>query len=142
MDISELNKYIQVGSLPVGIYCKKEYRGICCVLRITKENTLFLDYDDANTDAVFRATFEYDTFEKMLTSIEQYTGLKLENLKIEFDVTNYLVKNENPDWRSLQWDLYNGKIRFLEDYKSFSIGDLFYKGLYLRRYNPECDEED
>ena len=80
MEIQELHKHLEIGKLPVLIYCEEKYNGIWCMLQLTKNNKIFLDFtDNINSDSEgdFRATFVYDSFEELL---KEYKSEHLENV--------------------------------------------------------------
>lgn len=144
MDISELIRQISIGNVPITIYKNKVYEGIYCFVRITKNNKVFLDYDtesDVNlAEGGFRATFVYENFEKMIYSIERYTGLKVKNLSpVYVDVKNIKC---NGDWTSFKNDLYYHKIPLLTGYKKMIIGDVYWEGLYNQEISPEATAEE
>lgn len=142
---NELITSINIGKLPVVIYCEKQYEGICCMLKVTKNNTLFLDYtdtyDDADSDGDFRAQFVYDSLEKLIRSVEVFTGQALSQLDIEPRCYDKF-KCDKPEWQKLQWDIYNGKIRFPDNFSKFSIGDMWWRGLYLQEIRPDCSRDE
>lgn len=145
MTVEELNRYVEIGKLPVVIYCEKRYEGICCMLKLIKDNKVFLDfddtYDDGASEGAFRATFKFDSFDRLIQAVEQYTDTKLSELTInpycyeKFECTE-------PQWSAFQWDLYHGKIAMLQDYSDFYIGDFWWKGLFLRKIRPDCSREE
>lgn len=112
------------------------------MLKATKNNIIFLDYDDADdSEGAFRATFQFDTFDQMLQSIEAFTETELTELVIN---PNCYDKFEcsKPEWIKFQWDLYNGKIKLLNNYSKFSIGDFWWKGLYQKKIRPDCSQNE
>lgn len=145
MTIEELNRHIRIGKLPVVIYCDKRYEGICCMLKITENNELFLDYDDtyddADSEGGFRATFIFDSFEIMVQAVEDFTNMKLDDLTINpycYDK----FECEEPQWTEFQWDLYNGKIQMLKKYSEFFIGSFWWNGLFQKKITPDCNQEE
>lgn len=66
MTEQELKNYLKVGKLPAVVFCDKRYEGICCMLKVTRGNRVFLDYedtyDDASSEGAFRATFLFRSF--------------------------------------------------------------------------------
>ena len=52
MEIQELHIHLEIGKLPVLIYCEEKYNGIWCMLQLTKNNKIFLDFtDNINSDS-------------------------------------------------------------------------------------------
>lgn len=140
MTINELKKYIELGNLPVLVDCKKEYAGICRMIKLTKNNIVFLDYGDSAIDSRseggFRVRFKYDTFENMVHSIEDFTGKMIDKWEPnKYDENDF--ECEYPDFEALKSDVYNNKISFLKNYIEFSIGDIYWNGLYLREISPQ-----
>ena len=134
MEIQELHKHIEIGNLPVLIYCEEKYNGIWRMLKLTKNNKIFLDFTDNNnpdSESNFRATFIFYSFEKLLKEVEYFTGRKLNELSIYPDVSH--ISKSNLAWLDFQWDLYNGKAKMLENYKNFFIGDLWWRFLYQKK---------
>ena len=144
MTREELIRCIEVGSLPAVVWCEKKYEGICCILKITKDNTVFLDYDDTYDDCDaeggFRATFQYASFERMIAAIEQFTGKDLRELMLN-PYAYDLFACAAPEWEAFQWDLYHGRIPMLQDYASFMIGSFFWDGLYRQKFAPGVSTE-
>lgn len=145
MTSQDLISYIELGRLPVIVYCEKKYEGICCMLKVSRNNTIFLDYDDTYIDAeskgTFRATFKYDSFDKMLQAIEKFTKNDLNELVINpycYDK----FSGEEPKWLEFQWDLYNGKIKLLDNYNEFFIGDFWWNGLFQKKIRPDSTKEE
>lgn len=144
MTIQELKRYLEIGKLPVVIFCEKRYEGICCMLKITRNNKLFLDYDDTYNDAdsgAFRATFIFDSFDKLIRSVENFTNRALNELIINPYCYDKFECSE-PQWLDFQWDLYNGKVQMLQDYCDFFIGDFWWKGLFYKKIKPDCSREE
>lgn len=142
MEIQELHKYLEIGKLPVLIYCEEKYNGIWCMLQLTKNNKIFLDFTDninSNSEGDFRTTFVYDSFEELLKAVENFTGRKVSELSINPDVTH--ISGSNPAWLDFQWDLYNGKVKMLENYKKIFIGDLWWRFLFQKKVKPDCSTE-
>ena len=139
MEIQELYKYLEIGKLPVLIYCEEKYNGIWCMLQLTKNNKIFLDFTD-NSEGDFRATFVYDSFEELLKAVENFIGCKVSELSINPDVTH--ISGSNPAWLDFQWDLYNGKVKMLENYKKIFIGDLWWRFLFQKKVKPDCSKEE
>ena len=138
---NDLIRHINIGKLPVIIYRRKQYEGIYCMLKVTKCNKLFLDYSDADDDGGFRASFVYDSLEALISSVEKYTGLSLSQLEIESQYSDDFIC-DTPEWTKFQWDVYNGRIKFPENYSTFSIGDLWWRGLYKQAIKPGCSSEE
>ncbi|MBR5514340.1 MAG: hypothetical protein IKV85_10225 [Ruminococcus sp.] len=104
------------------------------MLKLTKNNKIFLDFTDNNnpdSDGDFRATFIFDSFEKLIKEVEYFTDRKLNELSIHPDVP--YISSSSPAWLDFQWDLYNGKVKMLENYKNFFIGDLWWRFLYQKK---------
>lgn len=145
MTIDELKTHIQIGKLPVVIYCEKKYNGICCMIKLIKDNIVFLDYDDtyedADSEGGFRATFSFNSFEKMIESIERFTNMKLQELTIN-PYCYEKFENDEPDWLTFQWDLYNNNIPFLSGFNEFFIGSIWWNGLYKKQIKPNCSDEE
>lgn len=139
MEISELIKRINIGNVPITVYVNEIYEGIYCFVSITKKNTVFLDYDDesiVNSEGGFRATFIYETLEKMICSLVKYTKLDIENwTPIYIDSENI---NRNGDWISFKRDLYYHKVPFLTGYDKMIIGDIYWRGLYNKEISPNA----
>lgn len=113
------------------------------MLKLTRNNKIFLDFaDNINSDSEgdFRATFVYDSFEELLKAVENFTGRKLSELSINPDVSH--ISCSNPAWLDFQWDLYNGKVKMLENYKNFFIGDLWWRFLFQKKVKPDCSTEE
>lgn len=145
MTKEELIRYIELGNYPPVVYCEKKYEGICCLLRVTKNNTVFLDYDqtydDRDSEGGFRATFKFDSFENMLSSIEIFTHKSIAELTIN-PYCYELFESPEPQFTDLRLDVYNGKIDMMEDYADFIIGDLYWSGLYQKQIKPDASTEE
>lgn len=90
MKIEELRRYVQLGKMPVPVFIKNAYSGIHVVIRISKNNVVFLDYEDnVSTEGNLRITFKFKTFEDMVYSIEEYTGVNIETLNIVDELCKY-----------------------------------------------------
>lgn len=140
MDINELVKQVNIGNVPITIYKCDVYDGIYCFIRITKNNKVFLDYNtesyDNSAEGGFRATFIYETFEKMIYSLEKYTKLGIDSwtpVYIDFESIN-----RNCDWISFKKDLYYHKVPFLTGYDKMIIGDIYWRGLYNKEISPDA----
>ncbi|HAG13028.1 MAG TPA: hypothetical protein DCG49_04110 [Ruminococcus sp.] len=138
MTVQDLLRYISVGKQPVVIFCEKKYEGICCLLKVLNDHTLLLDYDSDydGTDGAFRATLRYASFDKMCRAVEAFTKKSLAELEIN-PYCYELFACEEPQISAFQWDLYNGRIAFPEDYESLMIGDCFWDSLYRRKISPD-----
>lgn len=142
MNIMDLTKCIRIGNIPITIYHHKVYTGIYCFIRITRNNTVFLDFDDtSNTEGGFRAKFVYETIDSMIKSIENYTNSKIDDWSLENHEIN-LLKNEESDWIKFKNDLYYKKIPFLTDFKRMYIGDLYWRGIYRQELSPEATSNE
>ena len=140
----ELVRYIELGNCPPVVYCEKKYEGICCLLRVTKNNTVFLDYDhtyENDSEGGFRATFIFDSFEKMISSIEKFTHKSIAELTIN-PYCYELFESPEPQYTDFHWDVYNGKIDMMEDYADFFIGDFYWNGLYHKKFKPDASTEE
>lgn len=128
MTSQDLIRYVELGNRPCVVYCEKKYEGICCMLKVIRNNTIFLDYDDtyddADSEGAFRATFNFDSFDKMLQAIESFVEKPLAELLINPYCYDKFECSE-PQWLDFQWDLYNGKIKLLNNYSNFFIGDFW-----------------
>ena len=144
MTKEDLIRHITLGSLPVLVWCEKKYEGICCMLKITTGNTVFLDYDqicdDCDSEGGFRATFRYASPERMIAAIEHFTGKNLRDLTCNPQCSELFVCKE-PQWQAFQWALYRGEIPMLKDAESAFIGDFFWDGLYQRKFTPDVSTE-
>ena len=145
MKTEDLVRYIELGSLPVVVYCEKKYEGICLMLKVIKNNTVFLDYDtvydDAESEGAFRASFQYDSFESMIAAIERFTGKALDELVLN-PYCYELFACTKPAIKDFQWDLYNGNIRLLDGYSKFQIGSFWWRGLYEKKIRPDASAEE
>ena len=145
MTEQELKNYLKVGKLPAVVFCEKRYEGICCMLKVTRGNKVFLDYDDtyddASSEGAFRATFLFDSFDMMIRSIEDFTKSKLNGLTLNPYCYDKFICTE-PQWEDFKWDLYNGKIQMLDDYTDFFIGSYWWNGLFLKKIKPDCSTEE
>lgn len=145
MESRELIKYVETGRLPVVIYCEKRYDGICCMLKVTRNNKVFLDYDDTYDDAEseggFRASFRYASFDEMTEAVERFTNKSLGELTIEPKCYE-LFDCEKPQWKEFQWDLYNGSIKMLDGYSNLNIGSLWWRELFLKKIRPDSSMEE
>lgn len=145
MGSQELIKNIETGRLPVVIYCEKRYEGICCMLNVTRNNKVFLDYDDTYDDAEseggFRAVFRYESFDKMAEAVERFTNKSLAELTIEPKCYE-LFDCEKPQWKEFQWELYNGSIKMLDGYSNLNIGSLWWRGLFLKKIRHDSSMEE
>lgn len=145
MTEEELITYIEIGRCPILVYCEKMYEGICRMIRITKNHTVFLDYsnmaDDAASEGEFRVTFQYDAFPEMVHAIEQFIGSPLSDWQANcWNPEDFAC--EEPEYLQLQWDVYHHKIPFLLGTKERYIGDLFWYGLYTQEIMPDCSIEE
>lgn len=144
MTAEELKRYIEVGRLPAVVYCEKKYEGVCLMLKVTRNNTLFLDYDtaydDAESEGGFRAQFRYDSFESMIRSIERFTGKSLDELVLN-PYCYELFDCETPQITDFQWDLYNGNIKLPDGYTELHIGSFWWRGLMRQEIRPDSSQE-
>ena len=143
--MQDLIKHIEIGKLPVVVYCEKKYDGICCMLKLTKNNTVFLDYDDtyddSDSEGSFRAIFKYDSFDEMINAIERYTNRKLSELVLE-PCCYELFECVKPQWQEFKWELYNGNIQMLDGYESFRIGSFYWNAIYQKVIRPDISTEE
>ena len=145
LTIEDMVRYIELGKYPTVIYCEKKYEGICCMLKLVKNNTVFLDYDDTYDDSrsegAFRATFKFDSFDRMIAAIEKFTHKSI----CELTVNPYcyeLFDCITPQWNDFKWDLYNGKIEMMDNYNDFHIGSFYWDGLYQKKFNPDASSDE
>ena len=128
MGSQELIKNIETGRLPVVIYCEKRYEGICCMLKVTRNNKVFLGYDDTYDDAEseggFRAVSGMNHLIKWQRLSNALPIKSLAELTIEPKCYE-LFDCEKPQWKEFQWDLYNGSIKMLDGYSDLNIGSLW-----------------
>ena len=134
-----LRIHIELGRDPVTVHCEKMYDGICRMIRIAKDNLVFLDYDDtddAGSEGAFRVTFQFDSLVSIIRSIANFTGKPLEAWQANaYNPEDFAC--DSPAWRTLQWDVYHGKIPLLSGSKTYWIGSLFWRGLAEREITPE-----
>ncbi len=145
LTVEELVRYIELGKYPPVIYCEKKYEGICCMLKLVKNNTVFLDYDDTYDDSesegAFRATFKFDSFDKMIAAIEKFTHKSICELTINpycYDLFDCI----EPKWDDFKLDLYNGKIGMMDNYDDFFIGDFYWDGLFQKKIKPDASTDE
>ena len=101
MEIQELHKYLEIGKLPVLIYCEEKYNGIWCMLQLTKNNKIFLDFtDNINSDSEgdFRATFIFDSLDELIKAVTDYNSIEefREYLAEEFVIALYAAATSMP----------------------------------------------
>lgn len=145
MTEQELRGALAVGRTPVLIFCEKQYEGICRMLKIKDEHTVFLDYDDTADDAAsegaFRVTIRYADFACMVQAVEQFTGKPLEALELN-PRCEALFACDKPQWEQVRRDVYSGSIPMLTGYEACSIGSIYWNGLYQRQIRPDSSNEE
>lgn len=140
MDMAELKRFINLGSLPITVFRKPFLGNIDIVIRLTKGNCVFLDYENRENGEM-RITLEYDSFDKMIEAIEKYVGGDTDLYKIYLDRPEDKETNLE-DWSKLQEYVYEHKIDLLDNYKTLIIGSAYWEGLYLNEISPSCSDDE
>lgn len=142
MDSAQLRNYINLGKAPISIFAGRAYENIDRILRFTKGNTVFLDFEDEwDDEGGLRVTFTYDSFEDMVSAAEKYIGSDISDWKIVWENPSKKAAQIS-EWQKLQEDVYSHRIAFPENYSSFFIGSLYWNGLYLNEISPESSDEE
>lgn len=140
MNSSEIQNRLNIGKLPITLFRRKFCGNIDIIISVTKGNRAFLDIDDECTDeGGLRVTFLYETFDEMISSIEKYTAGYTD--LYELDTEKETVSAEE-GWKRVKENIYEHKIPFPENYRSFFIGDLYWNGLYLNEISPAASNAD
>lgn len=142
MKKEELNKYIRLGKNPITVFKNEIYSGITTLIRVKKNNVVFLDFEDGlSTEGNLRISFNFKSFDDMISSIEEYSGFNISDLEI---INEYTSNNSNlsANWQQLKIDVYDNNIKMLKGYESFSIGDIYWRGLFYKEITPYSTIED
>lgn len=142
MKKDELNRYIQLGKTPITVFQNEIYSGIAVLIKVKKNNIAFLDFEDGfSSEGNLRISFKFKSFDDMICSIEEYSGFSINDLEIIKEYIPY-TGNLYADWQQLKIDLYNNNIKMLKKYESFSIGDIYWRGLFYKEITPYSNAEE
>lgn len=142
MVISDFERLISIGNLPLTIFQTPIYKGLYRFIRVTENNTVFIDIETPDTEeGGFRATFQYGSLKQMISSLEQYSGIKLSEWRVLLDAPESDVI-DNADIAQFRLDLYEHRISFPEGADSFIIGDLYWSALYNHEIDPDASFDE
>ncbi len=95
--------------------------------------------EDLNSFGGLRITFCFDSFIKMVKSLEVFLE---KNIHEWNPIVELPLSDSKPDWYSLRNDLYNGNIQTLNEYTKMYIGDIYWNSLFMHRISPDSSISD
>lgn len=143
MEINELKRRINIGNVPVKVFTYKYNELIDINIKITKNNTVFYDYDNIEEydteEGGVRITFVFESFNKMIESINDFINSMDKLNKIpQNDIS---ITNEEA-WMQVKNDFFYHKIKLLKNSKEWYIGEAYWRGLYLNEISPLSSIDD